>query len=66
MEARVQLEGIRELPPNAAREAGFERLQMPPVGMRVEIPQFIHYHLDEKGEFVRALCAVFEPARNLG
>jgi hypothetical protein len=63
MEARVQLEGLRAMPPNAAKEAGFERLTMPPVGVRIEIPQFIHYHLDQHGKFVKALCAVFEPGR---
>mgnify|MGYP000691736561 CR=1 FL=1 len=30
------------------------------VGQAAEIPQFIHYHL-ENGKFTRALCAVFEP-----
>jgi SnoaL-like domain len=63
MEARVKLEGIHEMPPNAAKDAGFERLMMPPVGVKVEIPQFIHYHLNEQGKFVKAFCAVFEPGR---
>ena len=62
LEARVRLEGIRPLPPGAAREAGFEHLMVPAVGQVLEIPQFIHYHLSG-GKIVKALCAVFEPAR---
>jgi len=61
MEARVRLEGLRELTPQIARAAGFERLMAPAVGQVLEIPQFIHYHL-RAGKFVKALCAVFEPA----
>ena len=61
LEARVQLEGIRELTFEDAKRAGFERLAAPPPGVSLVIPQFIHYHL-EGGKFVRALCAVFEPA----
>jgi hypothetical protein len=60
MEARVRLEGIRELTPAAARAAGFERLMVPRVGEVLEIPQFIHYHL-RGGKIVKALCAVFGP-----
>jgi len=62
LEARVRLEGLQELTPEAARAAGYERLMTPPVGQIVEIPQFIHYHL-EGGKIVKALCAVFEPSR---
>ena len=59
MEARVRLEGLRELTPEAARAAGFERLMVPPAGQVLEIPQFIHYHLRD-GKIVKALCAVFQ------
>ena len=59
MEARVRLEGIRELTTEAARTAGFERLMVPAVGQVLEIPQFIHYHL-RGGKIVKALCAVFQ------
>jgi SnoaL-like domain len=57
LEARVQLTGLKALPPEAARAAGFERLLAPPPGATIVIPQFIHYHL-EGGKFARALCAV--------
>ncbi len=60
LEARVKLTGVRPLTPGIAKSAGFERLAAPPVGQSLEIPQFIHYHL-EGGKFVKALCAVFEP-----
>ncbi len=61
LEARVRLTGVRELTRDIAKSAGFERLAAPPVGTSLEIPQFIHYHL-VGGKFVKALCAVFEPA----
>jgi hypothetical protein len=60
LEARVHLLGIKDLSPEAARKAGFERLAAPPAGKILVIPQFIHYHL-EGGKFVKALCAVVEP-----
>ena len=63
LEARVRLEGLRPLTPQAARDAGFERLMVPAVAEVVEIPQFIHYHLED-GKIVKALCAVFEPSKN--
>jgi hypothetical protein len=62
LEARVRLEGVRALSPEAARQAGFEKLMVPAPGQTIEIPQFIHYHLED-GKFVKAFCAVFEPAR---
>jgi len=57
MEARVRLEGIRELAPAAARAAGFERLMVPSVGQVLELPQFIHYHL-RAGKIVKAVCVL--------
>lgn len=63
LEGRVRLEGLCALPPQAARDAGFERLMVPAVGEVIEIPQFIHYHL-ENGKIVKALCSVFEPSRS--
>jgi hypothetical protein len=57
LEARVRLTGTKALSAQAAKAAGFERLLTPPVGQTIEIPQFIHYHL-EGGKFKRALCAI--------
>jgi SnoaL-like domain len=57
LEARVRLTGLKPLPPEAARAAGFEHLRTPQAGQTIEISQFIHYHL-ENGKFKRALCAV--------
>lgn len=60
IEAVVRLEGIREMPKEAASAAGFERIIAPPVGQVVELPQFIHYHLRD-GEFVKVSCVVADP-----
>ena len=57
LEVRVRLTGRQTLSPATAKAAGFERLLTPPVGQTIEIPQFIHYHL-EGGKFKRALCAL--------
>jgi hypothetical protein len=57
LEARVRLTGRRSVDPAAAKAAGYERLLTPAVGQVIEIPQFIHYHL-EAGKFKRALCAL--------
>jgi len=60
IEARVRLEFVEDLTPEALRQAGFGRLVGLPKGAVVELPQFIHYHRDRAGKFTRALCAVFE------
>jgi hypothetical protein len=57
LEARVRLEGIRELTPEAARAAGFECLTVPAVGQVLELPQFIRYHL-RGGKIVKAVCVL--------
>lgn len=59
IEARVRLEAHRDLTQDVLAEAGYGRLMGLREGQVVEIPQFIHYHL-EGGKFVKALCAVFE------
>ncbi|HSW18633.1 MAG TPA: nuclear transport factor 2 family protein [Ramlibacter sp.] len=59
IEARVRLEFVEDLTPEALRQAGFDRLVGLPKGAVVELPQFIHYHV-EGGKFTRALCAVLE------
>jgi len=55
MEARVQIEGIRELTPEAIAAAGYPRLRPLKVGETVVIPQFIHYHI-VNGKFVKVEC----------
>jgi hypothetical protein len=57
LEARVKLTGLASLPPQAAKDAGFEHLRTAPAGETLVIPQFIHYHL-EGGKFKEALCAL--------
>jgi hypothetical protein len=63
LEAAVRLTGIKPLTPEILAEKGFARLVAPPVGVTVEIPQFIHYHLKD-GKFAKAYCAVFEPPQD--
>lgn len=62
LEATVRLEGIRDLTPEILAAQGYDRLVSMPAGVIVELPQFIHYHL-EHGKFVSARCAIFEPPR---
>lgn len=60
LEAVVQLEGLVDITPQMLAERGLDRLVGLPKGQVVELPQFIHYHL-ESGKFKRALCSIFEP-----
>lgn len=60
IEAQVRLEAVQTLTPDVAGAQGFGRLFCLPQGQVIEIPQFIHYHLDAHGRFTKALCAVFE------
>jgi len=61
MEADVRLEGLKTLTPAMLEERGYGSIVPLDAGQVITIPQFIHYHLDEQGKFVRALCAVFVP-----
>jgi hypothetical protein len=56
LEARVQIQGVKELSPEAVAASGFPKLKPLAVGQIAVIPQFIHYHL-EKGKFVKVVCA---------
>ena len=55
MEARVQIEGIRELTPQAVAASDYPRLKPLKVGEKAIIPQFIHYHL-ANGKIVKVEC----------
>ena len=55
MEARVQIEGIRELTPKAVAASDYPRLKPLKVGQKAIIPQFIHYHI-VNGKFVKVEC----------
>jgi hypothetical protein len=55
MEARVQIEGIKELTPEAIAASGYPRLKPLKVGEKAIIPQFIHYHI-KNGKFVKVEC----------
>lgn len=59
LEARVRIEGVKDLSADALRQAGYEGLVPIRAGQVVEIPQFIHYHL-VNGKFVKAVCAVID------
>ncbi|MCC7461603.1 MAG: nuclear transport factor 2 family protein [Gammaproteobacteria bacterium] len=64
LEAIVRLEGLETVTPEMLAKRGLGRLAALPKGAVFEIPQFIHYHL-ENGKFKRALCAIFEPGRDV-
>jgi hypothetical protein len=57
LEAVVRLTAQRTLDGATLAAAGFGRLVPLVAGQVVEIPQFIHYHLQD-GRIVRAHCAV--------
>jgi hypothetical protein len=56
LEARVQIQGVKELTPEAVAASDFPKLNPLAVGQIAVIPQFIHYHL-ENGKFVKVVCA---------
>ncbi|HWJ69594.1 MAG TPA: nuclear transport factor 2 family protein [Sphingobium sp.] len=57
LEAVVRLEGKKRLTPEAIENHGYASILPLEKGQVIEIPQFIHYHLDG-GEFSTALCAI--------
>jgi hypothetical protein len=56
LEARVQIQGVKELTPEAVAASDWPKLKPLAVGQMAVIPQFIHYHL-ENGKFVKVVCA---------
>lgn len=56
LEARVKIEGVKELTPEAVAASDWPKLKPLKVGQAALIPQFIHYHL-EKGKFKKVVCA---------
>ncbi len=56
LEARVRIEGVKELSSEAVAASDFPKLTPLAVGQVAVIPQFIHYHL-ENGKFVKVVCA---------
>jgi len=56
IEARVQIQGAKELTPEAVAASDYPKLKPLTVGQMAVIPQFIHYHL-ENGKFVKVVCA---------
>lgn len=61
LEADVTLTAIKDMTPEVLAAQGLDRLVSLKSGTVAVIPQFIHYHLNESGRIVRALCAVYEP-----
>jgi hypothetical protein len=55
MEARVKIEGIRELTPETVAASDYPRLKPLRAGETAVIPQFIHYHL-VNGKIVKVEC----------
>jgi hypothetical protein len=60
LEVVVRLEGKGGLTPEMLEKMGLSRLFVLEKGQVLEVPQFIHYHL-QAGKFAKALCAVFDP-----
>ena len=56
LEARVQIEGVKELSAETVAASDYPKLKPLTVGQAAVIPQFIHYHL-ENGKFVKVVCA---------
>jgi hypothetical protein len=56
LEARVKIEGVKELTAEAVAASDWPKLKPLKVGQAALIPQFIHYHL-EKGKFKKVVCA---------
>lgn len=57
LEARVQIEGLKELTPETVAASDWPKLKPLTVGQTAVIPQFIHYHLNDEGKFVKVVCA---------
>ncbi len=55
MEARVRIQGIKELSPETVAASGYPKLKPLKAGQTAEIPQFIHYHI-ANGKFVKVVC----------
>ena len=56
LEVRVKIEGVKELTAEAVAASDWPKLTPLKVGQTADIPQFIHYHL-ENGKFVKVVCA---------
>ena len=56
IEARVRIQGVKELSPKTVAASDYPKLKPLAVGETAVIPQFIHYHL-ENGKFVKVVCA---------
>lgn len=56
IEARVRIQGVKELSPETVAASDYPKLKPLAVGETAVIPQFIHYHL-ENGKFVKVVCA---------
>jgi len=55
MEARVRIEGIKDLTPEAIAASDYPRLTPLKIGQSAIIPQFIHYHI-VNGKFTKVEC----------
>ena len=53
----VRLKGEKTLSPDMLKEEGYDRLAVPAEGEVLEIPQFIHYRI-ENGKFVEIRCFI--------
>lgn len=64
MEARVRITAKKELSQKAIEAEGLKWLAPIPAGVAFEIPQFIHYSLED-GKFKKGICLVSGPVKPL-
>jgi hypothetical protein len=57
IEARVRIEGIVDLTPEILAVSDYPGFMPLKIGQVVEIPQFIHYHIED-GKFVKVVCKI--------
>jgi hypothetical protein len=57
LEVRVRIEGIVDLTPEILAASDYPGFMPLKVGQVVEIPQFIHYHIENK-KFTKVVCKI--------
>jgi hypothetical protein len=57
LEVRVRIEGIRDLTPEILAASDYPGFMPLKVGQVIEIPQFIHYHIENR-KFTKVVCKI--------
>jgi len=58
LEANVRIEGLRDLDAQTLAEHGCGQFHPIKAGDVIEMKQYIHYHLDERGKITSVGCAI--------